>query len=179
MNPQLIPGTWNIDAAHSTIEFTVRHLGLSNVRGRFDRFSAALRVDEKFTLSTVTADIELASVNTNNADRDQHLRSGDFFGIEKNGTMAFRSTSVSGAGEKYSLTGDLTINGITKPVTLDVEFTGAEVYPFDKKTHVGFSARAVINRGDFGMRFNVPLGMDKFAISDSVKIELELQFVAP
>jgi polyisoprenoid-binding protein YceI len=180
MHLPLNPGTWKIDSAHSTMEFIVRHLGLSNVRGRFQRFDAQLEVHDSLARSSVTVDVELASVDTNQPDRDNHLRSTDFFGVDKNPRMSFRSTGIAaGTGEDYLLTGDLTINGVTKPVTLDVQFTGTEVYPFTKKTHAGFSARGELKRSDFGIKFNVPLGMEKVAIGEKVKIELELQFIEP
>src|SRR6476659_5257339 len=116
----LAPGVWAVDQSHSGVSFVVRHLGLSNVRGRFDKFDATLEVGSTLESVAVTAEIELASVATNNADRDAHLRSTDFFDTENQPVMTFRSTSVTGAGENYELAGDLTIAGITKPVTFDV-----------------------------------------------------------
>jgi polyisoprenoid-binding protein YceI len=176
---QLAPGRWALDKNHSGVSFVVRHLGLSNVRGRFDAFEATLEVGPTLDDVAVTAEVDLSSVDTNNADRDTHLRSTDFFGTDQHPVMTFRSTSVNGAGENYELAGDLTIAGITKPVTLDVEFNGTEVFPADQSTHAGFSATGQIRRSDFGIDFGIIAGADKLMLGDKVKIELDLQFVAP
>lgn len=174
----LAPGRWELDANHSGVLFTVRHLGLSNVRGRFGQFTANLDVGNAIDDVRVTAEVDLASVDTNNADRDAHLRSTDFFDADRHPVMTFRSTSISGAGEDYELTGALTITGVTKPLTLDVEFHGTEVFPGDQKTHAGFSASSQIRRSDFGIDFGIVAG-EKILLSDKVKIELDLQFIAP
>jgi polyisoprenoid-binding protein YceI len=130
---------------------------------------------------SVTAEIDMASVNTNQADRDAHLRSTDFFHADEHPTMTFRSTGVAseGDGRIYELVGDLTINGITKPVIRAVEFLGTEVFPVDQRVHAGFAATTEIRRRDFGVDFNMPLGIDKVGLGEKVKIELDLQFVAP
>lgn len=175
----LEPGIWTLDTNHSSVDFVIRHLGLSNVRGRFDRFEARLEVGDSLADTVVTADVDMNSVDTNQADRDAHLKSTDFFSAEAHPHMTLRSTEISGDGSDYELTGDLTINGITKTVTFDVEFNGREVYPGDGTVHAGFSAKADIRRKDFGVDFNMPLGMGKLALGEKVKVELELQFVAP
>lgn len=175
----LSAGRWTVDGAHSSVEFTIRHLGLSKVRGRFNEFDAALTVGSSLATSSVEAEIQLASVDTNNADRDGHLRSTDFFGVEANPQMTFRSTSIVEGGDGYLLVGELDLNGVTRPVELDVEFNGAEDWPFDQKQHAGFSATGTISRKEFGVDFEVPLGVDKVALGDKVKIELEMQFVEP
>lgn len=176
----LTPGVWTIDPNHSGVHFRVRHLGLSNVRGRFDRFDATLTVVAALDEVAVEATIDMGSVDTNQPDRDAHLRSTDFFSADQHPEMVFRSISIEETGEgEYRLTGDLTINGITRPVTLDVEFNGVEVFPGDGKSHAGFSATGEVNRDDFGVDFNMPLGMDKMALGQKVRIELEFQFVAP
>jgi polyisoprenoid-binding protein YceI len=174
----LATGTWTLDANHSGIFFVVRHLGLSNVRGRFDRFDATLEVGSSLEAVAVTADVELSSVDTNNPDRDAHLRSTDFFDTENQPIMTFRSTSIRGAGENYELTGDLTIADITKRVAFDVEFNGTEVFPGDQSTHAGFSATGQIKRSDFGIDMGIVAG-EKLLLGDKIKIELDLQFVAP
>ena len=171
-------GTWSLDKVHSTVEFVVKHLGLSNVRGRFGTFDATLVVGGDLASTKVTATVPLSSVDTNNADRDNHLKSTDFFGVDANPTMTFASNAITGSGDDYTMKGDLTINGVTKPVSFEVEFNGTETNPMSQKTHAGFSAKAEIKRSDFGIDFNAPLGADKFLISDKVKVELELQFVA-
>jgi polyisoprenoid-binding protein YceI len=177
----LAPGRWVLDAPHSGVSFVVRHLGLSNVRGRFDQFDATLDVGADLGSIAVTADIQLSSVDTNNADRDAHLRSTDFFDIESNPVMTFRSTSIKGAGDNYEVTGDLTIAGTTKEVELDVEFNGTEVFPnpANPQLHAGFTATTQIRRSDFGIDFGLVPGAEKIMLGDKIKVELDLQFVAP
>jgi polyisoprenoid-binding protein YceI len=175
----LAAGRWALDKNHSGVYFVVRHLGLSNVRGRFDGFDATLDIGTTLDSVIVTADVDLSTVDTNNPDRDAHLRSTDFFDTDKHQQMTFRSTAIKGAGENYELAGDLTIHGITKPVTLDVEFNGTEVFPGDQSTHAGFSATGQIKRSDFGIDFGIIPGAEKLMLGDKVKIELDLQFVAP
>jgi polyisoprenoid-binding protein YceI len=176
----LAPGVWTLDPNHSGVHFRVRHLGLSNVRGRFDKFDATLTVGTTLDQVSVAATIDMGSVDTNQPDRDAHLRSTDFFSTDQHPEMVFRTTAVKESSQdEYQLTGDLTINGITRPVTLDVEFNGVEVFPGDGRNHAGFSATGEVNRDDFGVDFNMPLGMDKMALGQKVRIELELQFVAP
>jgi polyisoprenoid-binding protein YceI len=172
-------GTWTLDKNHSGVFFVVRHLGLSNVRGRFDNFDATLEVGSNLDTVSVNAEVDLASVDTNNADRDAHLRSTDFFGADEHPVMTLRSTSVSGSGDNYELAGALTIAGITKPVVFDVEFNGTETHPGDQLTHAGFSATAQIKRSDFGIDFGIIAGAEKLMLGDKIKIELDLQFIAP
>jgi polyisoprenoid-binding protein YceI len=174
----LVAGDWTVDAAHSGVHFKVRHLGLSNVRGRFDEFDATLHVGETLDDVSVTATVALSSVNTNQADRDAHLRSTDFFGVESNPTLEFRSTRITGGGDEYQLEGELTINGITKPVSFPVEFSGVDVYPMDGSQHAGFYAETTVNRNDYGVDFNMPIGVDRLALGDKIKVELDLQFAA-
>jgi polyisoprenoid-binding protein YceI len=176
----LAQGTWTLDSNHSGVHFRVRHLGLSNVRGRFDKFDASIKVGGTLDDVAVSATVDMASVDTNQPDRDNHLRSTDFFSTDSHPTMTFSSTKIQSQGNnEYEMQGDLTINGITKPVALEVEFNGIEVFPADGSTHAGFSATTDVNRDDFGVDFNMPLGMDKMALGQKIKVELELQFVAP
>ena len=175
----LAPGTWTADPTHSTVGFTVRHLGLSKVRGRFDGVEAALVVGDTLVASAVTAVVDMSTVSTGNTDRDAHLQSSDFFNSEANPTMKFASTTIEGDGEEYTMVGDLTINGVTRSVEFDVEFFGSSIFPMDQSTRAGFSATSSISRKDFGIEFNVPLGGDKVMISDKVAIELDVQLVAP
>lgn len=172
-------GTWTADPAHTTVGFVVRHLGLSKVRGRFEGVTAQLVVGNDLAGSRVSADIEMGTVKTGNADRDAHLASSDFFNADTNPTMSFRSTAVAGEGEEFTMLGDLTINGVTKQVELDVEFFGTSVFPMDQSTRAGFSATGTISRKDFGINFNAPVGVDKVMISDKVALELDVQLVAP
>lgn len=157
---------------HSEIGFTVRHLGLSKVRGRFNRFDATVAVGNDLESSLVEASVELASVDTNSEDRDNHLRGTDFFGVDTNPLMTFRSTEV----REDRLVGDLTINGVTRTVELDFEFHGVATDGYEM-TRAGFSASGQIKRSDFGIDFNAPLGMDGMLIADKVNIELEIQLV--
>jgi polyisoprenoid-binding protein YceI len=176
----LTAGTWSLDANHSGVHFRVRHLGLSNVRGRFDKFDASIRVGATLDDVVVSATIDMGSVDTNQPDRDAHLRGTDFFSTDSHPSMTFSSTKVRDVGSnEYEVEGNLTINGISKPVKLDVEFNGLEIFPADGSTHAGFSATAEVNRDDFGIDFNMPLGMDKMALGQKIKVELEFQFVAP
>jgi polyisoprenoid-binding protein YceI len=176
----LATGVWTLDPNHSGVHFRIRHLGLSNVRGRFDRFTARLAVGQRLEDTSIEATVEMASVDTNQPDRDAHLRSTDFFSADLHPEMTFRSTAIRPSGaDGYSLEGELTINGISRPVVLDVEFNGVEVFPGDGKTHAGFSAVTEVNRDDFKVDFNMPLGMDKVALGQKVKVELEMQFIAP
>ncbi|WP_040496175.1 YceI family protein [Ilumatobacter nonamiensis] len=175
----LAPGTWNADPSHTTVGFTVRHLGLSKVRGRFDGVDSTVVVGDDLASSKVDAKIELGTVATGNSDRDAHLKSSDFFNADTNPQMTFTSTEIRGDGEEYTLLGDLTLNGVTKPVELDVEFFGTSVFPADQSTRAGFSATGSLSRKDFGIEFNMALGGDKVMISDKVALELDVQLVAP
>lgn len=175
----LAPGTWRVDQAHSSVEFVVRHLGLTKVRGRFNQFDAALEVGPDLGRSSLSATIDLGSVDTANADRDAHLRSTDFFDTDSHPTMGFAGSTITGDGDGYAVDGELTLNGITRPVRLDVEYVGSEVYPMDQTTHAGFSATTTISRKDYGVEFDVPIGVDKVAIGDKIQVELEIQLVEP
>lgn len=175
----LAAGAWPVDTHHSSVEFTVRHLGLSKVRGRFNKFDATLEVGERLDETSLVATVDLSSVDTNEADRDAHLRGTDFFDTDNNPEMRFESTGIEGDGNEFELTGNLTINGVTAPLTLEVEFNGTEVYPMDQKVHAGFSAEGTLSRKAYGIDFDVPLGVDKVALGDKVQIELEVQFVDP
>jgi polyisoprenoid-binding protein YceI len=176
----LASGTWTIDHTHSALLFSIRHLGLARVRGRFDRFEATLQVGATLAETEVTATIDLASINTNNADRDAHLRSTDFFSTDEHPEMRFVSREIRGAGETFTVEGDLTLNGRTRPLTLDVEFNGVQEFPGRNIRHAGFSATGTLRRSEFGIEFGLlPIGMDTLALGDEVKIELDLEFVEP
>lgn len=176
----LAKGRWTLGVNHSAVSFAIRHLGLSKVRGRFERFGATLEVGETADDTRVTATIDMTSVNTGQADRDVHLRSTDFFGVEQHPELRFVSTAISGAGDEWRMAGDVTMNGHTHPITFEVEFNGAEVHPGDGKQHVGFSATGTLKRSAYGIEFGLmPLGADKLMLGDDVKVEIEIQFVAP
>ena len=171
----LVPGTWTIDTTHSEVGFTVRHL-MSKVRGHFATFEGEIHVGEQPGESSARATIDLASVDTRNTDRDTHLRSSDFFGVEDGSTMTFVSTGLSLDGGAYLLTGDLTINGTTKPVELDVDFLGIGTDPWGN-LRAGFEATTKISRKDWGISFNIPLEGDKLMIGDTVNIAISVEAV--
>ena len=169
----LAPGEWELDPHHSSVDFTIRHLGISKVRGRFTEFTTGLYVGETLDDVRVTSEIALASVDTGNADRDAHTRSAELLDVEKRPTMTFRSTRISGDGEDWTLAGDLTIGDITHPVTLAVEFGGVVDSPLDNRKHAGFEATGEIRRGDFGLDFFPGL------LGEVIKIRLDMQFAGP
>jgi polyisoprenoid-binding protein YceI len=176
----LAAGIWSIDAAHSGVHFKVRHLGLTNVRGRFNGVDASLVVGDDLADSRIEAVIDMTTVDTAQPDRDAHLRSTDFFSADEHPTMTFVSTAIRSLGEgEYEAEGDLSINGVTRSVTLDVEFTGAQIFPGDGREHAGFVARTQVLRDDFGIDFNMPLGVEKFALGKKIDVEIDVQFVAP
>lgn len=163
-------GTWTLDPTHTEIGFTVRHL-MSKVRGKFDEFEGSVETPENIADAKVSATIKLASINTGTPDRDAHLRSTDFFGVEENVEMTFVSTGVSVDGGDFSVTGDLTIKGVSKPVVLDVEFLGEGSDPWGG-TRFGFEATTQISRKDFGIDFNIPVAGEKVMIGDKVSINI-------
>ena len=168
-----------IDDVHSHVGFSVKHMMVSTVRGQFRKYSGKLRLDAKdFAKSSFEGEIEVASIDTGNADRDNHLRTGDFFDAPNHPKITFKSTSIEPrGGSEYIVHGDLTIRGVTKPVALDVEFYGTSKNPYGK-TVAGLSASAVINRKDFGVNFNAVLETGGVAVGEKVKLELELEAIA-
>lgn len=168
-------GTWSIDPSHTTVGFTVRHLMVSKVRGNFGSFSGVIRTTDDVLDSTVEATVEMASVNTGDANRDQHLRTSDFFDVETFPTMTFRSTGLS-SGTDYELTGDLTIHGVTRPVTFELEVGGVGSDPFGA-TRIGFEAKTAVSRKDFGLEYNAALETGGVLIGDKVSIELDVEAV--
>jgi polyisoprenoid-binding protein YceI len=176
----LTPGTWTLDPVHCTVEFTARHMGISKVRGRFHAFDATVVVGDSLETSSLSATVDMSSVDTNNAVRDAHLRNSDFFHVDQHPEMTFQSTEIASAGDNtYVIIGDLTINGTTRQEQLDVVFHGTETFPGDGSFHAGFEATAAISRTDYGIDFNVPLGAGGFVISDKIGIELDIQLLAP
>jgi polyisoprenoid-binding protein YceI len=171
----LVPGTWTIDPTHSDVTFTVRHL-MSKVRGQFTSFEGELTIAENALESTATATIDLSSVDTRNADRDNHLRSSDFFSIEEGSTMSFVSTGIALDEGKATVTGDLTIKGVTKPVELSVDFLGVGSDPWGK-VRAGFEASTTISRKEWGISFNIPLEGDKLMIGDAVNVTIAIEAV--
>ena len=178
MSLPLTPGTYQLDTAHSSASFSIRHLGISNVRGRLALPAGQLVVGNDLASTAVSASIDVDSLDTNDAGRDAHVKSPDFLDAATFPTFEFKSTSIQAHGEEYTLFGDLTIKGNTRPVELAVEFNGVQLHPFDGTTRAGFEASTTISKKDFGVEFNAPLGADKFLLSDKLKISLDLQFIA-
>jgi len=169
---------WVLDPTHSEVGFKVKHLMFTNVSGNFTKFEAtATSDDENFDNSSFDFSADVDSINTNNADRDGHLKSADFFDAEKFPKLAFKSTSVAKAEEgEYVVTGDLSLHGETKPVTLAVEYGGIQKDPWGN-IKSGFSVTGKINRKDFGLSWNAALETGGVMLGEEVKIALELQFV--
>ncbi|MGZ5366502.1 YceI family protein [Aeromicrobium sp.] len=168
-------GTWVLDPTHTEIGFTVRHL-MSKVRGKFEKFEGTLVTAEDITASTVSVSVDLSSINTGTADRDAHLRSGDFFGVDQHPTMTFSTTGVVVENDSdYVVSGILDIKGVKKPIDLAVEFLGEGGDPWGG-TRVGVEAKSEISRKEFGVDFNVPVG-DKVMIGDKISISIVAEAV--
>jgi polyisoprenoid-binding protein YceI len=174
--PGYVVGTWDIDPVHSDVSFTVRHMMVSKVRGRLGAFGGEIVTAPRFTDSTVTASVDATSVDTGNSQRDGHIRTADFFEVETHPTWTFRSTAIRGAGDEYTLDGELTIKGVTRPVTfaLEVNGFGPDAYG---GTRAGFSATTTINRSDFGVDIAMPLDGGGVVVSEKVQVALEIQAV--
>jgi polyisoprenoid-binding protein YceI len=173
-----IPGTWDIDVVHSEIEFTVRHLMVSKVKGRFRAFSGTFVTAENPLESSVEATVELSSIDTGNADRDAHLRSVDFFDVENHTTLEYRSTGIRyDDDEGFVVDGELTLRGVTKQVPLNLEIHGfQQTTPFgDSRT--GFTATGELDRRDFGVSFNAALEGGGVALGNKVQITLEIEAI--
>jgi polyisoprenoid-binding protein YceI len=171
--------SWLIDSVHSHVGFSVKHMMVTTVRGQFKSYRGVLGLDPRdFARSTFEGEIDVASVDTGNADRDNHLRTNDFFDAPNHPKITFRSTRVEpkGGGE-YVVHGDLTLRGVTRPVALDVEFHGVSKNPYGK-TVAGLSARGTINRKDFGVSFNAVLETGGVAVSEKVKLEIDVEAIA-
>jgi polyisoprenoid-binding protein YceI len=170
---ELGTGTWAIDPVHSSVNFSVRHLMVSKVRGRFGSFSGAITVAEDGTPS-VTAQIDVTSIDTGNEQRDGHIKSADFFDAENYPKATFVSTAVRENGDDYLVDGDFTLKGVTKPITLALEFNG--VNPGMGHGEVaGFEASVVLNRKDFGIDIDMPLETGGAVVGDKVTITLEIE----
>jgi len=169
-------GTWTLDPTHSDITFSVRHLAISKVRGSFEKFDVTVVTAENPLDSTVKATIDVASVNTNQADRDGHLRTSDFFAIDEFPTMEFVSTGIRTEGDIVYIDGDLTLRGVTKPVTLEGELGGFTTDGYGQ-TKAGASASTKINRLDFGVNWNAALEAGGLTLGNDVTINFEIQVV--
>jgi polyisoprenoid-binding protein YceI len=174
----LVPGRWAVDSAHSSVGFSVRHLGVSKVRGRFDTFDVDVVIGETLEDTTLTASIDVASIDTGNADRDAHVLSAEIVDVTRRPTIDFRSTRVTDAGDHYDVDGELTIGDRTHPVTLAVELGGVETFPGGPR-HAGFEATAQIRRKDFGIDVVLPPGVSSVVLGDVIKVEIDLQLLEP
>ncbi|WP_419960102.1 YceI family protein [Psychrobacillus sp. BM2] len=167
---------FNLDAAHSTIDFSVKHMMVSKVKGSFTNFTADLDGNaEDLTGATISFDIDVKSINSNNEDRDNHLRSGDFFDIETYPSIKFVATDIKKKDDgEYDVTGDLTIKDVTKPVTFDVEYGGKGTNPWGQEV-VAFSADTKVNRKEFGLTWNQALETGGVLVGEDIKITVELE----
>lgn len=169
---------WVIEPTHTLVEFTVRHMMIANVKGRFSGVEGELVGDPNdLTDATINVSIDVATVDTRVADRDNHLRSADFFDVEKHPKMTFKSTKITRTGDgEYTVTGDLTIRGVTRPIDLQVKFEGAGKDPWGNQ-RAGFSATGKLNRKDFGLTWNTVLETGGMLVGDEVKIHIEAELV--
>jgi polyisoprenoid-binding protein YceI len=174
--PGYVAGTWTLDPTHSDITFSVRHLAISKVRGSFEKFDVTVVTAENPLDSTITASIDMSSINTNQADRDGHLKTSDFFAIDEFPTMDFVSTGIRTEGDDLFIDGDLTLRGVTKPVTLKGQFGGIMTDGYGQ-VKAGASASTKIDRTEFGVNWNAALEAGGFTLGNEVSINLEIQVV--
>ena len=174
----LVPaGTWTVDPVHSTVGFSVKHLGIATVRGHFDEFEGTLEIGEGDETARAHGTVKAISVNTNDAGRDEHLRSADFFGVEANPELSFASTAIEHVDdETFLITGDLTMNGITKPIKLTAEVQGTETDPWGNE-RVALEVRGQLKRGDWNMTFNQALGSGNLLVGEKVTLTLDISAV--
>ncbi|QQE77828.1 YceI family protein [Alicyclobacillus sp. SO9] len=168
---------WAVDVAHSSIDFSVKHMMVSKVKGTFQKFDAAIEADpEDLTTANISFWVDVASIDTRNPDREGHLKSGDFFDVENHPELTFNATKIEKTGDgKYDVTGDLTIRGTTKPITFAVTYEGSGKDPMSGDEVAGFSGAATLNRKDFGLVWNVALETGGVLVGDQVKISIELE----
>jgi polyisoprenoid-binding protein YceI len=169
-------GAYAVDASHSQAGFVVRHLMVSKVRGAFTGVSGTVTVADDITDSAVDVEIDAASIDTRDAGRDEHLRSADFFGVDEHPTITYRSTGLRRNGGSWLLDGDLTIKGVTRPVTLDVEFLGAAGDPWGG-TRLGFSATGELDREAWGLNWNQALETGGVLVGKKVALEIEAELI--
>lgn len=168
--------TWKIDPAHSAAEFSIRHMGLSNVHGHFGGVNGEIVLGPAdLSKASVKATVDVTTVDTGVAPRDNHLKSPDFFDVAKYPTMTFVSKSVAKSGDGYAITGDLTMHGVTKQVVLAMDAPSKEQTGMDKKAHRGFEATTTIHRADFGLTWNGTLKSGDSMLGDDVKVTLEVE----
>ena len=174
--PGYVTGTWSLDPAHTEIGFVARHLMVSKVRGKFEKFTGTIKTASNPLDSYAEAEIDLSSITTGTEQRDNHLRSNDFFDVETSPKMTFRSTGIRPDGDDFLVDGELTIRGVTKPITLKVEIGGFGDDPWGGP-RLGLSASAVINRHDFGVSWNAAIEGGGVVVGDKVTINIEAEAV--
>ncbi|MGH8571717.1 MAG: DUF6081 family protein, partial [Gammaproteobacteria bacterium] len=174
--PALPPGTWKLDDSHSELGFTVRHMMVSRIRGRFRSFQATVTVTENALLSSVEATIDVKSLDTGNGPRDAAVLSAEYLDAEGYPQLIFRSTGVRADGEDYVLSGDLTVRSVTRPIELKVQYNGEVTDPFGNE-RIGFGVQAEINRKDFDISVDLPMDGGGFVVGDKVKLEFDLVFI--
>jgi len=174
----LVPtGTWSVDPAHSTVGFSVKHLGIATVRGRFDEFDGTLEIGHDLASARAYGSAKVDSINTDEPGRDEHLRSADFFGAEANPELHFESTAIRPLDEDtFEIDGQLSMNGVTKPVTLTAVVLGTETDPWGNE-RVGIEVTGQVNRGDWNMTFNQALGSGNLLVGEKVKLGLDVSAV--
>jgi polyisoprenoid-binding protein YceI len=171
----LVPaGTWSVDPIHSTVGFSVKHLGIATVRGKFEDFAGTLEIGEGNLTARAYGTVQGISINTGDAGRDEHLRSADFFGVEQNPELRFESTGVEQVDDDtFEITGELTMNGVTKPLKLTAEVQGEETDPWGNE-RVALEVTGQLNRGDWNMTFNQALGSGNLLVGEKVKLQLDI-----
>src|SRR5262245_62121127 len=174
--PGYVAGTWTIDALHSEVGFSVRHMMVSKVRGKFTKFVGELVTAENPLDSSVTAEIDLASIDTGSEQRDGHLRSPDFFDTDNHPRMTYRSTGLRADGDNYVLDGELTLKGVTRSVPLKLELNGFGPDAYGG-TRAGFTATGELNRRDFNVNFSAPMQNGGVVVSDKITLHLEIEAV--
>src|SRR5829696_369881 len=174
----LIPtGNWTVDPAHSTVGFSVKHLGIATVRGHFEEFEGTLEIGEGLSSARAFGTVQGASINTNDAGRDEHLRSADFFGVEANPELRFESTEIRPLDDDtFEVEGNLSMNGVTNPVTLTAVVQGTETDPWGNE-RVGLEVIGQLNRRDWNMTFNQALGSGNLLVGEKVKLELDISAI--
>jgi polyisoprenoid-binding protein YceI len=169
-------GTWTIDTSHSTVGFSVKHLGISRTRGRFGTFEGTITIADRSEDSSVEVTIDAGSIDTRDDNRDTHLRSDDFFGVDAHPSLTYRSTGVHRHGDDWHVEGELTIKGVSRPVGLDVSFEGVGADPWGNE-RAAFTATAEVDREDFGLTWNQVLETGGLLVGKKARIEIEVELV--
>jgi polyisoprenoid-binding protein YceI len=174
----LIPaGTWAVDPKHSTVEFQVKHMGIANVKGKFNEFAGTLEIGDDLATAKASGTVKVASVDTNEEQRDAHLRSADFFDAETHPELSFAATAIEPVDEEtFRIAGDLTLHGITRPITLEAVVQGTDVDPWGND-RVGLEVVGQLKRSDYDMKFNQALGSGNMLVGDKVKLVLDISAV--